>query len=490
MRHDGFSRRRGQHLVSEANEAPRGDAEFEVLQVALGFHDLQHAFPHHHQFGRFACGGFGHVDDQVLKRLVGGTVHLLEEDLGLPNLEFVALTAHGFDQHTQVEDAPSIDIPFVLAVRGFDPQGEVFLKLSVETFADVAAGQVVTILSEKRRGVDGEEQTHGGLVDGNAFHGFGRFQVGHGVPDFKAFHPRDGAQVPAAHMVHLFLAKAGKDIEFLRADLFAAVCRAEHVVFVGVQVPTVQTADRNPSRVLAVIQRRDLELGSSFHVRCLRHLVQDDVQQVRHIGGGLLPILGHPAIFCRTVDGGEVQLLFGGVQVEHQVKHLLLDEVRRAIFFVHLVDDHDGLQPQLDGLAKNKSRLRHRAFKGIHHKKYGIGHFQHPLHLAAKIRVARRVDEVDLDVLPCGTYILGKDRDAAFSFQVVVVEDEFARVFAFVDDVALVNDLVDKGGFAVVDVGDDGHIADSAHELGVCGRKGRTLVGPVVDCARRNLKKP
>ena len=41
------------------------------------------------------------------------------------------------------------------------------------------------------------------------------------------------------------------------------------------------------------------------------------------------------------------------------------------------------------------------------------------------------------------------------------------------------NDLVDEGGFAMVDVGDDGHVADSAHEGDFEGAKVGDLIRPM-----------
>ena len=176
-------------------------------------------------------------------------------------------------------------------------------------------------------------------------------------------------------------------------------------------------------------------------------------------------------------------MLFGRIQVEHEVKDLLLHKVRGAILLVHLVDDHNGFQSQFDGLAQHKSRLWHGPLKSIHHEEHSIGHFQHALNLAPKVRVTGGVDEVDFDIVPRGADILGQNGDAPLAFEVVVVEDEFASVFSFVNDVALVDDLVDEGGLAMVDVGDDGHVADSAHEVGGCGRKGRSPKNSLVESA-------
>ena len=240
------------------------------------------------------------------------------------------------------------------------------------------------------------------------------------------------------------------------------------------EVAAVQPSNGNPPRVLAVIERGDLELGGAFFVGRLRHVFQDDVQQVGDVLGGVVPVLGHPTVFRGPVHCGEVELFLCGVQVEHQVKHLLLHQVRGAVFLVHLVHHHNRLEPKLNRFAKHEARLRHGALEGVDKQQHRVGHLQHTLHFSAKICVARGVNQVDLDVFPSRADVLGQDGDPALPLQVVVVQDEFSRVLSVVDDVALVDDFVDEGGFPVVDVGDDGHVADAAHEGWFCGRKGRT----------------
>src|SRR5690606_38318045 len=92
-------------------------------------------------------------------------------------------------------------------------------------------------------------------------------------------------------------------------------------------------------------------------------------------------------------------------------------------------------------------------------------HRQHPLHLAAEIGVARRVDDVDPELLaggraPADGGVLGEDGDAAFLLQVVAVHHPLGQLGAFAQGVRLLEQLVDQGRLAVVDVGDDGDVAE------------------------------
>ena len=58
--------------------------------------------------------------------------------------------------------------------------------------------------------------------------------------------------------------------------------------------------------------------------------------------------------------------------------------------------------------------------------------------------------------------MLGPDGDAALALQVVAVHHPLFDALVVAEDVGLTEDRVDQGGLAVIDVGDDGHIADVA----------------------------
>ena len=63
-------------------------------------------------------------------------------------------------------------------------------------------------------------------------------------------------------------------------------------------------------------------------------------------------------------------------------------------------------------------------------------------------------------------HVLGDDRDAALALEVVGIEDALAHLVDVAEQLALPHHGVDQGRLAVVDVGDDGDVADvfSMHE--------------------------
>ena len=64
---------------------------------------------------------------------------------------------------------------------------------------------------------------------------------------------------------------------------------------------------------------------------------------------------------------------------------------------------------------------------------------------------------------------LGQDGDAALPLQVVAVERALGHLLMLPEGAGLAEQLVDQGGLAVVDMGDDGDVAD-VHD-GLLGRR-------------------
>ena len=77
-------------------------------------------------------------------------------------------------------------------------------------------------------------------------------------------------------------------------------------------------------------------------------------------------------------------------------------------------------------LAQHEASLRQWAFGGVHQQQHAVDHGQPAFHLAAEVRVARGVDDVDhglgaIGVTAMHRGVLGKDRDALFLLQIAGV---------------------------------------------------------------------
>ena len=133
--------------------------------------------------------------------------------------------------------------------------------------------------------------------------------------------------------------------------------------------------------------------------------------------------------------------------------------LRARIGPVDLVDDDDRRQPALERLAQHEPRLRQRSFGGVDQQHHAVDHRQRPLDLAAEVGVARRVDDVDQDVVVVNRGVLGENRDAALALELVAVHGPLGDALVGAERAALVQQRVDQRGLAVIDVRDDGDVA-------------------------------
>ena len=131
-----------------------------------------------------------------------------------------------------------------------------------------------------------------------------------------------------------------------------------------------------------------------------------------------------------------------------------------------------GRKPHSKAFDEHEPRLRHRALGRVDQHQGPVGHPQHAFHLAAEIGVAGRVDDVDLHALVGDGDVLGQNRDAALALQLVGIEDLLADKLGFAEPPALAQHAIDQAGLAVVDVRDDGHVADvgATHGCGTLSR--------------------
>ena len=74
-------------------------------------------------------------------------------------------------------------------------------------------------------------------------------------------------------------------------------------------------------------------------------MIYNRIQEGSNGVGGVVVVLTHPALFCRTKEGGEIQLLITGIEACHQVEDHILHLAGAAIGFVYFIDYHNGLEP-------------------------------------------------------------------------------------------------------------------------------------------------
>ena len=134
-----------------------------------------------------------------------------------------------------------------------------------------------------------------------------------------------------------------------------------------------------------------------------------------------------------------------------------------------------GLSPILSAFDDHELGLRQRPLGGVDQHQRAVHHVEDALDLAAEIGVAGRIDDVDAGVLPEDRGRLGEDGDAALALEVVGIHRALGHALVLAERAGLLQQPVDQRGLAVVDVGDDGDVAEvhSGFQTGA-----RAVLGP------------
>ena len=109
-------------------------------------------------------------------------------------------------------------------------------------------------------------------------------------------------------------------------------------------------------------------------------------------------------------------------------------------------------------LLEHEARLRLRALRSVHHQQHAVHHAEHTLDLATEVRVTRRVDDVDLDVIVLDSGVLGEDGDATLLLLIVAVHQTVVLAERLPE--LLLQHRVHQGSLSVVDVRHDRNVAD------------------------------
>ena len=435
----------------------------------------------------------------LIWRSVAAGDHLRPRDA-----ELEALAAHLLDEDGEVQLAAAADLDAVRAAEVLHAERDVDAQLALQPVLDLAQRRGAAVLAGERAVVDEEEHRDGGLFDLERRQGcagrlhLGRRQrvaeadlVGAGEPGDVAGgdlvdltvleatpHPevrharrRRAGELPAGVRI-ADLEVPGRDALQLVADLEAA----------GEHAPAADAAD-----VVAPGQRADLHEERRILVDLRRRDTADDgLEEVVHTGVGQLldqrrrgrPAVGDvrlalslfllvfvqvvddPAFEAGAVQHREIELLVVRAELDEEVEGLVECAGGVCVGPVGLVDDDDRPQPEPERSHEHVARLGHGALVGVDQQQHRVDHAEHTLHLAAEIGVARRVDDVDQVLLPLHRAVLGADGDAALALEVVAVHHTLVDVGALAEHVGGAEDAVDQRRLAVIDVGDDGQVAD------------------------------
>ena len=189
------------------------------------------------------------------------------------------------------------------------------------------------------------------------------------------------------------------------------------------------------------------------------------------------------------VDDRELDLVLVGAEVHEQLVHLVEHFGRTGVTAVDLVQGDDDRQPPGHRLLEDVPRLGQRALGGVHEQQHRVDHQERSLDLAAEVGVPGRVDDVEPDAGVVDGRLLGEDRDPLLALEVARVEHPVDERLVRPEGTGLPEHRVHERGLAVVDVGDDGDVAQVRADRGGCagggvghGRTDLQVVG-TADCA-------
>ena len=225
--------------------------------------------------------------------------------------------------------------------------------------------------------------------------------------------------------------------------------------------------------VLAVIEVGDQQLQRAVWVAGRRRNgAQDGFKQRLKVFRRAIQRFARDPKLRDAVNNGKFELLLFGVKIDKQVVDFVQDFLRAGVAAVNLIDHHDGRQLGFEGFAQDVARLRQGAFTRINQQQHAIHELQGALHLASKIAVAGRIDDVNARAVIGNRRVFGQNGDAAFSLEVVRVHDAFHHGLTLPENAALAEHGVNQSGLTVVYVRDNGNVANQGvqtHRITVIG---------------------
>ena len=396
---------------------------------------------------------------------------LLRQHLRHPDGELVALAPHLLDQDRHLELAAPEDEKLLGAVGLVDAHRQVIGAFLHEAVAEVAAGDVLALAAGHRRVVYAELHAQRGLVDAERLERLGVLGVGDALAEADAVHAADVDDLARAGAVGLGAREALVHEELRHLGrLQRAVAVAEHHPLARLDFALHHAADRHRPEVGVGLDVADEQLKRRLGVALwCGHGGDERVEDGPEIRELLVQVRRALALLGDGEDDGKLDLVLVGAEVDEEVVHLVQHLLGALVGAVDLVDDDDGRQPERERFAQDEARLRQRALGGVHEQHHGVHHAERALDLAAEVRVTRRVDDVDLDLFTgeraavrrvADGRVLGHDGDALLALEVHRVHDALGDLLVVAEGAALPQQLVDEGGLAVVDVGDDGDVAE------------------------------
>ena len=453
------------NAVLKTHDAASRDLELKVRHDARGVHARHDATGGTEDLNDLARVLVRALDNGLLDRLqLVAVLVLLKQNAGTTDLELKALAAHGLHQDRQVQDAAARDLDAALVLELLDLHGHVVLGLVEQALLELTGAHDVAIAADEWGGRSLKDDGQGRRVDLDGLELDGVLGIGVDIADIGAVNTHDSSDIAGADFLALSAAQVVKGKELLDGSGGAgAVVLDDQNLVALVNGAGVHATDTDAANEVGVVDGHALHGQRGVLVNLgRRHVVDDHIEQRIHVHIAVVGVKAGKAIHGAGVDHvlhGELKLVVGSAQVGHKVQAVVVGLLGVGARTIDLVDDDHDLEAGVDSVTQHEAGLGHGALKGVDQQQGAVGHTQHALDLAAKVGVARGVDDVDLDVLVLDRDVLGENRNAALALLVVRVQDAVLDLLVGTEGVRGTQELIDHRRLAVVDVGDDGDVS-------------------------------
>ena len=232
-------------------------------------------------------------------------------------------------------------------------------------------------------------------------------------------------------------------------------------LFAILQGAVEHPSDRQASQIVTVIKVRDLDLECSSAISLgRRNVFQNGIEERLQIGARNLNRTGGSAGLRVGVKNGKSKLILLRIEIDEEVIDLVQHFLRASIGAINLVDYEDGRQSGFKSFAKHVSGLRQRTLTGVDKQHHSVDHLESALDFTAEVAVPGGIDDIDLHIVIKNRGILGKDSDAALALKLVRVHHTIGDNLVRAKRTTLAKHSVDEGRLAVINVSDDGDVAN------------------------------
>ena len=395
-----------------------------ILHLALAERHLLHhhagiAFIHVNQSffeGFFAFAGFGIVARQYAWAADG---------------QFKAFTAHLLNQDAKLQFTAASHFKSINFFADLHFDRDIAFGFLEQPIADLARRDLLALTTTQGAVIDAESHGERRRVHRNGRQRFRHFGGSDGIRNGGIGKPGNGDDIARLHFFHRHTIKARESHELGQAASFHnRPILAQHAHrHIDARNTLFHPPGQNAAQEIVAFQDGGIHREGLFQINLRRrHMGQDQVKQRRKVFARAFQLQIRPTLPARSKKGLEIKLLIRCTQSGEKVEDLVMHLIRAGILAVHLIDDHNRLQPARQGLGQHEFRLRQRAFGGVAQNNGAIHHGQNALNLTAEIGVAGRVHNVDLHTLPFHGGGFGKDGDAAFAFQIIAVQRAFRNI--------------------------------------------------------------